>query len=221
MCASRRLTDSPPCESPEGTFALAVVGSILLVGMIPVESAFADEDGAHRGSEARRTEGNRGGAVSRWRDATPAEREAIREAGRERWERATPRDRRRFYRAATGLRRAVPEINEIERLVLLHNLFALPVNEGKAMRRRLLRIDDLDAKQRARFVEELRGIANQPESDVGRIERNVDRWKGMSESERDRYRDQMRRFRELSVEERRKLLDAWEDPERSAADREE
>jgi hypothetical protein len=66
------------------------------------------------------------------------------------------------------------------------------------------------------LVEELRAIADRPNAENRRIERNVDRWKDMSESDREKYREQMRRFQSLSVDDRRRLLDEWEDPKRGS-----
>jgi hypothetical protein len=156
--------------------------------------------------------------LERWRDATPAGRRSVREGARERWQRATPRERRVFRRGMIGLRLAVPEFSEIERLVLLRHLATLSKPERRAMRRRLGQMDDLDRGERAHFIEELRAIVDRPHGESQRLKRNVDRWKKMSESDRDRYRDQMRRFQALPVDERRRLLDEWEDLERTPKD---
>ena len=56
------------------------------------------------------------------------------------------------------------------------------------------------------------GLA-EPAGETARIERNIDRWREMSESERESDREQMKRFRAMSVEDRRMLLDAWVGPE--------
>jgi hypothetical protein len=160
--------------------------------------------------EAAREGARRSTSSSRWRDGSPGERRAMREAARDRWESGSPRDRRIFRRGMSGLRRALPELTEIERLVLLRNLFALPKDERKAMRRRLRGIDRLAQGERKKFVQELRDTAAEPGQESMRIERNVDRWRDLSESERDNYREQMRRFRALSGEDRRRLLDEWE-----------
>jgi hypothetical protein len=55
-------------------------------------------------------------------------------------------------------------------------------------------------------------LAESP-GETARIERNIDRWREMSESERKSAREQMKRFRAISVEDRRMLLDAWVGPE--------
>ena len=54
------------------------------------------------------------------------------------------------------------------------------------------------------------GLA-EPPSETARIERNIDRWREMSESGRES--EQMKRFRAISVEDRRMLLDTWVGPE--------
>jgi predicted DNA-binding protein YlxM (UPF0122 family) len=56
------------------------------------------------------------------------------------------------------------------------------------------------------------GLAESP-GETARIERNIDRWREMSESERKSAREQMKRFRAISVEDRLMLLDAWVGPE--------
>ena len=198
---------------PATWLGLSVVSLIIVLAMGVPDIAFSED--APVESAARSSRGDERGPLERWRDATPSERRAVRDAGRERWERATPRERRIFRRGMVGLRHAVPEFSEIERLVLLRNLFALPKKELRAMRKRLRRIDDLEADERARLIEELRAIADRPSADSRRIERNVGRWRDMSESDREKYREQMRRFQALSIAERRKLFDEWEDPERS------
>jgi len=193
-----------------------VLSGLLLIMVFSVaspEPAFAkDSSGESRVAESRRDDR---GALERWRDAAPRERREMRARSRERWERATPRERRIFRRGMVGLRHAVPEFSEIERLVLLRNLFALPKAERQALRKRLRKIDDLSVSERAQLTRELRAIADRPSGESDRIGRNVDRWKDMPEADREQYREQMRRFRALSTEERRKLLNEWEDPERS------
>ena len=61
-------------------------------------------------------------------------------------------------------------------------------------------------------------IASQAD-EMHRIEGNLRRWQSMSEQERDEMRQQMKRFRELPVEERRELLDRWLPPAEEAAPR--
>jgi hypothetical protein len=109
-----------------------------------------------------------------------------------------------------GLRRVLPELTEIERLMLLRNLFALPKHERKLIRARFRNVDRLGPGERKRFIRELRDMTAGPSQESIRIERNVDRWRELSELERDNYRGQMRRFRSLSAEDRRRLLDEWE-----------
>ena len=131
----------------------------------------------------------------------------------ERWERATPRERQRIRRAMRLLERSLPGWSAAERRILLRRLARLPEIERKALRRRLRRIDELDRDGRDELVSELRGMIEPEAEDIRRLERNIDRWDGLSEAERERYRRQLRRFRSLPLEERRKLLDAWAEAE--------
>lgn len=149
-------------------------------------------------------------SLSRWRDASPRERRAIRKKARERWENANPRERRSFRRGMAGLGRVLPELTEIERLMLLRNLFALPKDERKLIRARFGDIDRLGPGERKAFMRELRDMTASPSQESIRLERNVDRWRELSKLERDAYRGQMHRFRSLSAEDRRRLLDEWE-----------
>jgi hypothetical protein len=80
-------------------------------------------------------------------------------------------------------------------------------------RERLRRIDELGPKERKEFARELRNRLAESPGETARIERNIDRWREMSESERESDREQMKRFRAMSVEDRRMLLDAWVGPE--------
>ena len=198
-------------------FTILFVVSVLIVvagRAVAVDTAKAREEHA----DMREARGRGPGALSRWRDASPEERRAMRQVARRKWERASPHERRIFRRAMYGLSRALPEFSEIERLVLVRKLFAMSKDERRVMRERLREIDDLSVAERVRLVEELREMAHDADRESAMIESNVDRWRGMSESERDRYRAQMRRFRELSAEERGKLLDEWEAPERARED---
>ncbi len=193
-----------------------VPGILLLVAALSmITTGLASAEDPRSGSQVRSSLRGDRSALDRWREATPDERRALRDAGREKWDRATPRERRIFRRGMVGLRHAVPEFSEIERLVFLRNLFAMSKAERRTMRKRLRGIDDLEAGKRKELIDELRTIIDKPSAESRRIERNVDRWKDMSESDREKYREQMRRFRALSVDERRQLLDEWEDPKRA------
>jgi len=90
---------------------------------------------------------------------------------------------------------------------------ALPKAERESLRRRLRKIDGLEPKERRQFADEPRDMLNESPGEAARIERNLDRWRRMSESEREKYREQMHRFRAMSAEDRRRLLDQWVDPE--------
>ncbi len=195
--------------------ALTIVGVLLiLIGALGVsDTAFArDREGD---SQERATRSEERDVNSRWRSTTRDERRALRKAARDRWERATPRERRVFRRGVAGLRIALPDFTELERVVLVRALFAMPEAERDVFRKRLRTIDDLDEGQRRELVAELRHIANSPKAE---LEQNVGRWKSMSESDRDDYRERMRRFRSLSFEERKKLLDEWEKSDRLKTD---
>ncbi len=48
--------------------------------------------------------------------------------------------------------------------------------------------------------------------EIHRFEQNVRRWQEMSEKQRETMRSQMRRFRGLPVDERKRLLDQWLEP---------
>ena len=109
-----------------------------------------------------------------------------------------------------ALERALPEFSPIERLTLLRAVAERPEAERKALRRKVRRIDDLSPAERAAFVEELRTLIRGQGAEIERFERNRDRWEGMSEAERDEAREQMRKLRALSVEERRVLLEEME-----------
>lgn len=149
-------------------------------------------------------------AIERWREASPAERREMRETLRERWRDASPRERRQLGRRMKALERRLPDFSPIERLVLLRAAAALPEAERRALRDRIGGIDDLDPEARARLVAELEGMIDAYDREVERLERNTDRWRGMSAAERSELRQQMQRLREMSVEERRALLDAME-----------
>ena len=144
--------------------------------------------------------------VERWRNATPAERRAMRAEFRQRWEDASPRERRRAGRRLRALERALPEFSPIERLALVRAVAALPEEERKALRKRLRGIDALEPPARRAFVDELRERIRGQEAEIERFRRNRDRWEGMSEAERREAREQMKKLRAMSVEERRALL---------------
>ena len=56
------------------------------------------------------------------------------------------------------------------------------------------------------FVGELEAMIQSRSGEIERFERNRERWRDMSEAEREEAREQMKRLREMSVEERRELL---------------
>lgn len=121
------------------------------------------------------------------------------------------RARREALREARrGLERALPDARPIDRLAIWRAASRLPRAERRALGERLRRVDSLAPDERAALVTELEGLLARANEDVERFERNLDRWEGLSEAERDRYRDQMRRLRAMPPEERERLLEEWE-----------
>jgi len=180
---------------------LGFAGSVLVCGLALSGASVAKAEGGESASARDRSP-----MVERWRNATPAERRAMRAEVRERWEGASPQERRRAARRIRALERALPELSPIERLALLRAAAALPGDERTALRRRLRGIDALDAAERQALVAELRAMIRGQEAEIERFERNRDRWEGMSEAERQEAREQMKKLRAMSVEERRALL---------------
>ncbi len=205
-------------------FVIGTIWVLLVAWMVTPDIIYAEEasdakkakppaieSSERQGREAILGDAAPSTSASRWRGASRRERRARRDSARERWEDASPREQRIFRRRMGRLRLALPEFSEIERLVLVRNLFELSKEDQEAMRRRLRRMDDLDPSKRNELLRELRAMAADSSRESGRIKHNVDRWRGFSEAERDRYRKQMRRFRDLSTQDRRRLLDEWED----------
>lgn len=154
--------------------------------------------------------------VERWQEATPAERRAIRARARDRFEAATPGQRRRMLRRLRRLERALPDFSPIERLLLLRAAAELPREEQESLRERVGAIDDLEPAERKQLIGELEGLIRAFDGEAERIERNRERWEGMSEAEREEYRAQMKRLRSMSVEERRALFEEMERSKRGA-----
>jgi hypothetical protein len=109
-----------------------------------------------------------------------------------------------------GIERALPDARPIDRVAILRAAGRLPRAERRALGERLRRVDSLAPDERAALVAELEGLLARSNDRVEQFERNLDRWEGLSEAERDRYRAQMRRLRAMPLEERRRLLDEWE-----------
>lgn len=175
-------------------------------GLLVLALVLAGASGVQAEGEERSGPRARSPLVERWQNATPAERRAMRAEVRERWEDASPRERRRAGRRIRALERALPEFSPIERLVLLRAAAELPAAERKALRERLRGIDDLEPGERQALVAELEELIRGQATAIERFERNRNRWDGMSEAERQEARDQMKKLREMSVEERRSLL---------------
>ena len=57
---------------------------------------------------------------------------------------------------------------------------------------------------------ELEGLRDRADPEIERLERNLDRWEKLSEADRERFRAQMQRLRDMPIEERQRLLDEWE-----------
>lgn len=181
-----------------GVVAWALVSVSQVVFVAPALAA----EHSDRATESR--------LIERWRAASPSERRALRAELRKRFDDATPRERRRVTRRLRALERALPDFSSIERLILLRAAAALPEAARKDLRKRLRRIDDLEPASRALLVAELKAMIRSFDGEIDRLERNRERWQGMSESERDEYRAQMKRLRGMSLEERRALLEEME-----------
>lgn len=165
---------------------------------------------AQQAGDLSRAQERRASLVTRWRAASPEERHEMRAAIRERWESATPRERRRLGRRIKLLERRLPDFSAIERLILLRAAAELPPEERRSLRERIARIDDVEAKERALLISEIEALIAGYTPEIDRLERNKDRWKEMSEAERMEAREQMKRLRSMSVEERRALLEEME-----------
>lgn len=140
--------------------------------------------------------------------ATRSRAERMREGG--------PGERRARREAMRGLVRALPDARPVERLAILRQAMRLPFEERRALRERLRRFDALDPHERRVLVAELEVLRVEGAADVDRLERNFERWENLSPEERERYRAQLRRLRDMPLEERRRLLDAWERSGRGA-----
>ncbi len=165
-------------------------------------AAFAEDEA----EVAREAPSHRERMLERWQNATPEERRAVRSEIRERWEDASPRERRQARRRLRALERALPEFSPIERLMLLRAAAELPESDRKRLRRNIRGIDDLEPAERRAFLDELRDLVEGQAGEVERFQRNRERWRDMSDAERDEAREQMNKLREMSVEERRALL---------------
>ena len=189
---------------------LAVIATIAVVAAAVADPVRAE--GARDGTGTRREEDarRRGGRalIERWERATPEERERMRGRLRRRLEDATPRERRRFGLALRALERRLPERSALERLVLLRGLRELPEDERASFRRRLARIDAMSPEERSAFHDEIDAMIAGVEGEVERLERNRARWEAMSEAEREEYRGQMERLRDMTPEERRALFES-------------
>src|SRR5690606_3486693 len=115
---------------------------------------------------------------------------ADRDARRARWREAR---REALREARHGLERLLPDARPIDRLAILRAASRLPRAERRALGAKLRRVDALAPGERAALVAELEGLLAQANEDVERFERNLDRWEGLSEAERERHREQMRR----------------------------
>jgi len=153
---------------------------------------------------------SRQSVMERWRNAGPAERAEMRERLRDRMREATPRQRRRIERRLRRLARALPDFSPIERLILLRAAADLPRKEQDVLRGRIAEIDDLEADERAVLIADLQKLIQSFEGEVERLERNRDRWKGMTPSEKEEYRAQLKRLRKMSPEDRRALFEEME-----------
>lgn len=150
--------------------------------------------------------GGRSAVERRWAEASAEERKTMRARLRARLAEASPREQRRLARRLRRLERALPEMSSLERLVLLRAAADLPEKEQAALRERIRGADELEPAGRAALIADLREMIDGLAGEADRIERNRERWRGMSEAERETYRSQMKRLRALSPEEREELL---------------
>ena len=123
---------------------------------------------------------------------------------------AGPRERRARREAMRGLVRALPDARPVERLAIVREAMRLPFAERRGLRDRLRRIDELAPDERRDLVVELEGLRDRADPEIERLERNLDRWEKLSEADRERFRAQMQRLRDMPIEERQRLLDEWE-----------
>jgi hypothetical protein len=104
------------------------------------------------------------------------------------------------------MRVALPDFSPIERMILLRAAAGLPEAERDSLRRGVARIDDREVPERRALIAELHNLIEGESGNIERLERNKDRWEGLSEADRNEYRAQMERLRAMSLEERRALL---------------
>ena len=140
------------------------------------------------------------------------QRSALQEAARELQNRGTVGEQRRIRRVLRALRQALPDFSRLERRLILRRAVQMPPAQRQGLRRRLLEIDELDSDARSALETELREMLHEQADEIHRFEQNVRRWQEMSEKQRDTMRSQMRRFRGLPVDERKRLLDQWLEP---------
>jgi hypothetical protein len=187
--------------------AVGLVLGLMIVGR--TELAVAEPSASDSGSAV----GSKAGPEAGPRDERSAdERPEIRRPARPRprWRDASPRERRARREALQGLLLALPDARPGERLAIIREAAVLPREERLALRERLRRYEALAPDERRAVDETLGRLRARAGDDVERFERNLGRWEKLSEADRERYREQMRRLREMSVEERRQLLDDWE-----------
>lgn len=187
----------------QGLASVAIVVALLVPGAAMAESK-DDRADASEAPPARRS------VIERWRNATAVERIEMRQNLRERRRDASPRQRRRIERRMRRLARALPDFSAIERLILLRAAADLPKAEQDDLRRRIADIDDLEPEERAALIADLQSMIQGFEGEVERLERNRDRWEGMSRAEKDEFRDQLKRLKKMSPEDRRALFEEME-----------
>ena len=152
-----------------------------------------------------------GSGVALAQGGGPSAREpGIGSAEETRRESVTPGQKRRVRRLLSRLREALPEFSAVERRVLVREVRKLPEVKRKAIRKSVRKIESLSPAERSEFSARLRGLLANASKDVERMERNLGRWEGMSKRERETYREQMRKLRSMSDEERREVLGEWE-----------
>ncbi|MFK7895478.1 MAG: DUF3106 domain-containing protein [Myxococcota bacterium] len=123
---------------------------------------------------------------------------------------AGPGGKKRMRRVMKRIRESFPEFSAVERRILVREFRKLPDGEREQIRDDVRRVDSLSPKERKAVSSKLRGLVTNASQDVDQIERNLDRWEGMSKKEREVYRKQMRKLRSMSEEDRKSLIKEWE-----------
>ena len=184
----------------------------LLVGLVVAPAFWADaavaQDDAERGW--RRPAAERRARIQamreRYRDATPAERQAFREERMRRME--------RFRRgggggAGRGFGRHHPlrELDVDQRQALREQVRSLPATERRELVRKLRDYTALSDAERAELAERFDVLRSLDTDERRRLDDNRRRWQQMEPERRKELRDTWRRFKSLPLDRQQELLD--------------